>query len=78
MKTSQEYTNEEILNQGCYVMFEEVEFYCYNVTSLMHFVKTGKKGQKLTPNKSNVLNLKKDQVLTLVSLKAAIITVGSI
>lgn len=70
--------NSQILNKGCQVSFAGVTYYCYNVTSLMHFVRCGKLGQALTPNKSNVLNLKKDSVLSLIKLGSANIEVGNI
>lgn len=72
------YKNEEILNKGCQVRFGKDLYYCYNTTTLMHFVKCGAKGQILKPNAKNMLNMKKDQVLSLIKLGSAFIEVGNI
>ena len=72
------YSNNEILNKSCQVSFNGILYFCYNVTSLMHFVKCGAKGQMLNPNKSNCLNFPKEQVLRLINLGAAKIEVGQI
>ena len=70
--------NEQILNKGCQVRFDNNLYYCYNTTSLMHFVKCGAKGQILKPNAKNTLSMKKEQVLKFIDLGIATIEVGNI
>jgi hypothetical protein len=72
------YNNNEILNKGCEIKLNNVFYYCYNVTSILHFVKCGNKGQILKPNKSNCLNIKKSLLLNLINKGAAKITVGAL
>lgn len=75
MKT---YNNNEILNKSCQVEINNVLYFCYNVTSVLHFVKCGKKGQILKPNKNNCLNIKRDLLLRLINTGVARITVGAL
>ncbi len=70
--------NETILNKGCQIKLDGSEYYCYNVTDIMHFVKLGKKGQILsTKNFSNLMNMTKENVLKFVKLGGIEITVGN-
>lgn len=71
--------NETVLNKGCQIKLAGVEYYCYNVTSTMHFVKLGKKGQMLSiKNFSNLMSMSKEDVLKFIKLGSATITVGNI
>jgi hypothetical protein len=72
------YTNEQILNKGCQVEFNGNLYYCYNVTSLMHFVKCGKNEQPLKVNKNNALNITRETVLNFIDKGIANVKVGSI
>jgi len=70
--------NSELLNKSCEIELNGKLYFCYNVTSLMHFVKCGKKNQILKPNKNNSLNIKKDLLIKLINTGVAKITVGAL
>lgn len=71
--------NEEILNKGCSVVFGKDSYWCYNVTSMMHFCKKGKDGSVLSfKNKSNILNMTKEQVLRFIEIGSAKIEIGAL
>jgi hypothetical protein len=72
------YNHDQILNKGCEITFNKNTYYCYNVTSLLHFVKCWKNGAPLKFNKSNALNLPKETLLNLIKNGLAKIEVGNI
>lgn len=72
------FKNYELLNKSCEIELNGDLYFCYNITSLMHFVKCGEKNQILKPNKNNCLNIKKDLLIRLINTGVAKITVGAL
>jgi len=74
MKT---YSQTEVIGKGCEIKINGQLFYCYNETSLLHFVKCNKKSQRLSfKNKNNLLNMSIHQVKRFINLGSITVTVG--
>lgn len=73
------YSAKEVIGKGCEIKLNGIIYYCYNETSLMHFVKCNKKSERLSiKNRSNLLNLSSDQVKRFIDLGSIIVTVGNV
>lgn len=66
----------DLLNKGCEIKVNGQTFYCYNVTSLMHFVKIIGNFRSMKP--SNFYNISKDQLLSYIERDMIQLSVGSI
>lgn len=71
------YSQTEVLAKTCEIKLNGSLYYCYNVTSLFHFVKLGEDGQTLsTKNKNNLLNMTREQLERFINLGSITVTVG--
>ena len=58
-----------VMKKGSKILLGGVLYYCYNVTSLVHLVKCGINGNPLTPNKTNALNMKESQIISIKAIE---------
>jgi hypothetical protein len=73
------YSAEEVIGKGCEIKLNGTLFYCYNETSLMHFVKCNKKSERLSiKSKNNLMSLSADQVKRFIKLGSITVTVGNV
>ena len=63
------YSHKEVVGKGCEIKLNGQFFYCYNQTSLLHFVKCNKKGERLSlKNKNNMMVIANSLTLLFLAL----------